>query len=216
MRSPTVVPGRPFHGMPAARRAGARRGGRTAGRTGTARRCGRTACRPGRRRARRARRCAPRRRRRSSRRPRRARSARTGAGDARPGRGWPASPSARASDRGVGVGVAGDAEQEVDVAPLGRARPAGGARAGRSRWGRWTTTRAQAGRQVVGGPLGGPGEEVALVVPLPGEQPGDLGGDPGRLVTAGRAGQRGQRRRARRCAARGTGRAGRRRSTGGG
>ena len=111
------------------------------------------------------------------------------------GDGMVGQPLGQGEDRGVGVGVAGDAEQEVDVAVLGQRRQQP-VLEGSEPLGQVDDDPGQAGRQVGGGPLGGSGEEVALVVPLPGQQPGDLGGDPRRLVAPGRAGQRGERPRA--------------------
>ena len=104
-------------------------------------------------------------------------------------------PLGEGDDRGVGVGVAGEAEQELDVAALGeRGEQAALERA--QALGEVDDDAAEARRAGrARARVGGPGEEVALVVPLAGEQAGDLGGDPRRLAAARRAGERGQRRR---------------------
>ena len=91
-------------------------------------------------------------------------------------------------DGGIGVGVAGDAGDHLDVAALGeggeqldleRAQPLG----------KVDDEAAQAIGHVVPGALGGTAQQVALVVPVGGQERGDLAGDPRRLDTAGRAGE---------------------------
>ena len=193
IRSPTVVPGRPFHGMPAAcelvlDEAGVRPVGREQDGDAVEPRAGR-----GRRRPRRARRCAPRRRRRSWTRRRRRPVGATSAGRPRTGTGSPASASARAATAASASASPVSPTTSSTCAPLGRARTAaaaragavaagGGRRAAASRPGRSTVARsaARASRS--------PSSYHSWA-----QQPGDLGGDAGRLVTAGRAGQRGER-----------------------
>ena len=109
------------------------------------------------------------------------------------GTGWPASPSARARTEASASASPVMPSDELDVAALGqrgqqlvleRAQPLGevdddarARRAGRSAAAR---SAARASRS--------PSSYHSWA-----QQPGDLGGDPGRLVAAGRAGQRGQR-----------------------
>ena len=95
-------------------------------------------------------------------------------------------------DPGIGVGVAGEPDDELDGASLGeRSEELRFQRA--QSLGQVDDDAPEAIRHLVARSLGGSGEEVALVVPGRGQQAGDVGGHTCRLAPARRARQRSDR-----------------------